>query len=43
MLIDKEKDTLKEINKKFQANPVPWYVKEPLYDQLNREREERRQ
>ncbi|CAD8197488.1 unnamed protein product [Paramecium pentaurelia] len=43
MLIDKEKDLLKEINTKFQANPVPWFVKEPLYDQLNREREERRE
>lgn len=43
MLIEKERDLLKEINTKFHANSVPWYVKEPLYDQFNREREERRE
>jgi hypothetical protein len=32
MLIEKEKDILKEINTKFHASSVPWYVKEPLYD-----------
>mgnify|MGYP001807978687 CR=1 FL=1 len=32
MLVDKERDLLKELNTKFQANPVPWFVKEPLYD-----------
>jgi hypothetical protein len=43
MLLDNEKGVKKELDYKFKAHPVPWYVTEPLYDKMNREREESRQ
>lgn len=42
MLKAKEREDQKELNFRFHANAVPWYVTEPLYDRINREKEERR-
>lgn len=32
MLIDKEREVVTNVNQRFKAHGVPWYVTEPLYD-----------
>ena len=43
MLLEKEQVELEPLNVHFQANTVPAHVKVPLYDQIMREQEERRE
>lgn len=43
MLKEKIYEEDRELNYSFKAKPVPWYVSEPLYDKINREKEENRE
>ena len=42
MIKAKLKEDQRELNYKFHANPVPWFVNEPLYEKINRDKEEKR-